>query len=108
MCASPLFGARSLGRRSLTRFAHGWCTLLWACKGAAADAHALGAGSARVPATGFKSMRTPVTITRASEMRLPSAHTCANQLVLSEYTDKELLRQHIQEVLQQPAAFHFR
>lgn len=53
-------------------------------------------------------MRTPVTITRASEMRLPSAHTCANQLVLSEYTDKELLRQHIQEVLQQPAAFHFR
>jgi HECT-domain (ubiquitin-transferase) len=66
------------------------------------------AGSSRVPATGFKGMRTPLTISRAGEMRMPSSHTCANQLVLSEYPDKEMLRQHLHDVLRQPAGFHFR
>ena len=66
------------------------------------------AGSSRAPATGFKGMRTPLTITRAGEERLPSSHTCANQLVLSEYKDQELLRKHLHDVLKQPAGFHFR
>ena len=66
------------------------------------------AGSPRVPATGFKAMRTPLLISRAGEMRMPSAHTCANQLVLSQYSDKASLRQHLQEALKQPTGFHFR
>ena len=53
-------------------------------------------------------MRTPLTISRAGEARMPSSHTCANQLVLSEYTDKALLQQQVHECLEQPAGFHFR
>jgi hypothetical protein len=53
-------------------------------------------------------MRSPLVITKASESRMPSAHTCANQLVLSQYTDKSTMRQHIYTALKQPAAFHFR
>lgn len=61
-----------------------------------------------MPAIGFKGLRTPFTLARAGEMRLPSAHTCANQLVLSEYPDKEALLRHLVEALRQPAAFQFR
>lgn len=64
-------------------------------------------GASVVPAIGFKGFRSPLTISKASEERLPSSHTCANQLVLSEYKDKDLLKKHILEVLEQPSGFQF-
>lgn len=64
------------------------------------------AGSPRAPAAGLAAMRPPLLISRASTMRLPSAHTCASQLVLSRYDSKDALQQHVELVLAQPAAFH--
>jgi hypothetical protein len=65
------------------------------------------AGSAVVPAIGFKGFRPPLVISKASEERLPSSHTCANQLVLSVYKDRELLKKHLTEALTQPSGFQF-
>lgn len=66
------------------------------------------AGSSVVPAIGFKGLRPQLAIVKASEERLPSSHTCVNQLVLYDYKDKERLKNHVEEALEQPSSFQFR
>lgn len=50
-------------------------------------------GSDRVPVGGMSEMTFKVTKTNADIGNLPEAHTCFNQLVLPQYTSKEILKE---------------
>eukprot|EP00808_Paulinella_micropora_P000668 g45357.t1 len=68
-------------------------------------------GNARIPAEGFKSLRPPFTVrVGAAEVeRLPTSHTCSNELDLPRYPSKEILQQRLSKViaLNEDAGFGF-
>jgi len=65
-------------------------------------------GSTRVPAGGFANLRPKFNISVEGEpLRLPSSHTCMNQLVLPPYTQREQLETMLNKALEYNSGFGF-
>ncbi|CAK0839186.1 unnamed protein product [Prorocentrum cordatum] len=66
-------------------------------------------GSSRIPPGGFRDMspqfQVQVLATDENQDRLPSAHTCFNQLDLPRYSSRELLAEKLALAISQPARF---
>lgn len=52
-------------------------------------------GSDRSPLRGLKQLNFEITSTALDDMRIPSAHTCFNSLILPRYSSKDILRKKI-------------
>lgn len=59
-------------------------------------------GSSKVPAAGFAALTPPFTIssTGSDDARLPSSHTCYNQLEIPQYSTAEILRDKLLRALE--------
>lgn len=66
-------------------------------------------GSSRLPAGGFQDLSPKFVIEVAGDdcEHLPHAHTCVNQLILSQYTSKEQLKEKLLIALKQGEGFGF-
>jgi len=72
-------------------------------------------GSAKVPVDGFKSLQgmrgiqkfTVVKVVTSDYLRLPSGHTCFNQLDLPEYPAKEIMHERLLTAIKETKGFGF-
>jgi E3 ubiquitin-protein ligase HECTD2 len=63
-------------------------------------------GSDRIPATGTARMRFQITCGGTDCDRLPTAHTCFNQLILFRYTSAEKLKWMIELAITESQGFY--
>jgi hypothetical protein len=64
-------------------------------------------GSDRVPVNGLKAMKFYIIKDQenASDQKLPTSHTCFNQLVFPEYSTKDILREKLQHAVDNSTGF---
>lgn len=64
-------------------------------------------GSDRAPVNGLKSMKFYIVQDdeNVSDQKLPSAHTCFNQLVIPNYSTKEILREKLTTAIENATGF---
>ena len=62
-------------------------------------------GSDRAPVNGLKSLKFYIIKDGQDDKRLPSSHTCFNQLLLPHYSRKEILRERLQVAVENSTGF---
>jgi ubiquitin-protein ligase E3 A len=63
-------------------------------------------GSDRAPVNGLKAMKFFIVKDEVDDdMKLPSSHTCFNQLVLPNYSSKDILRQKLMMAIDNSTGF---
>ena len=62
-------------------------------------------GSDRAPVNGLKSLKFYIIKDGEDDQRLPSSHTCFNQLLIPQYTRKEVLRERLQTAVDNATGF---
>ena len=62
-------------------------------------------GSDRAPVSGLKSMKFYIVMEGEDDARLPSSHTCFNQLVIPKYTSKDVLRKNLETAIENSTGF---
>ena len=64
-------------------------------------------GSDRAPVNGLKSMKFYIVRDdeNASDLKLPSSHTCFNQLLLPHYSTKDILRAKLEQAIANSTGF---
>jgi hypothetical protein len=62
-------------------------------------------GSDRAPVNGLKSMKFYLVMEGEDDKRLPSSHTCFNQLLMPKYTSKDVLRKNLEEAINNATGF---
>lgn len=68
---------------------------------------AFATGSDRAPVNGLKSMKFFLIkdVEGASDAKLPTSHTCFNQLLVPEYSSKEILRAKLEQAIENSTGF---
>ena len=62
-------------------------------------------GSDRAPINGLKSLKFWIIKDGQDDQRLPSSHTCFNQLLIPQYSRKEILRERLQTAVENATGF---
>lgn len=62
-------------------------------------------GSDRAPINGLKSLKFYIIKDGQDDQRLPSSHTCFNQLLIPQYSRKEILRERLQTAVENATGF---
>ena len=62
-------------------------------------------GSDRAPVNGLKSLKFYIIKDGQDDQRLPSSHTCFNQLVIPQYSRNEILRERLQTAVENATGF---
>lgn len=62
-------------------------------------------GSDRAPVNGLKSMKFYIIMEGEDDNRLPTSHTCFNQLLIPKYTTKDVLRKQLEYCLDHATGF---
>lgn len=62
-------------------------------------------GSDRAPVNGLKALKFYIIKDGEDDQRLPSSHTCFNQLLIPQYTRKEVLREKLQTAVDNATGF---
>jgi hypothetical protein len=65
-------------------------------------------GSDRAPVNGLRSMKFYIikdTEKDVSDLKLPTSHTCFNQLLIPEYSSKEILRNKLSVAIENATGF---
>lgn len=62
-------------------------------------------GSDRAPLRGLETLNFTITATGLDDNRIPSAHTCFNDVILPRYSSKEIMRQKILQALEHKEGF---
>ena len=62
-------------------------------------------GSDRAPVNGLKSMKFYLVMEGEDDSRLPTSHTCFNQLLIPKYTSKDVLRKNLEFCLEHTTGF---
>ena len=62
-------------------------------------------GSDRAPVNGLKSLKFYIIKDGQDDQRLPSSHTCFNQLLIPQYSRKEILRERLQTAVENATGF---
>lgn len=65
-------------------------------------------GTDRIPATGIQTMKFKITCIGDDCEKLPSSHTCFNQLSLYRYRDKEKMEAKLRKAIDWSSGFHVR
>lgn len=70
---------------------------------------AFSTGSSRVPAGGFAALqpRFKLTIQGRGDAQLPHSHTCANQLVVPQYSSKAVLKSKLETICRHGFGFGY-
>ena len=66
---------------------------------------AFATGSDRAPVNGLKSLKFFVVQDGEDDQRLPSSHTCFNQLLIPKYSTKDILRERLQTAIENSTGF---
>ena len=66
---------------------------------------AFSTGSDRAPVAGLKSLKFYIIQDGEDDERLPSSHTCFNQLLIPKYSTKEILRERLQTAIENSTGF---
>lgn len=61
--------------------------------------------SDRAPVNGLKTMKFVLVLEGEGDGRLPSSHTCFNQLHIPQYSCKDVLRRNLEMVIENPTGF---
>ena len=62
-------------------------------------------GSDRAPVNGLKSLKFYIIQDGEDDQRLPSSHTCFNQLLIPKYSSKDILRERLQTAVENSTGF---
>lgn len=62
-------------------------------------------GSDRAPVNGLKSLKFVIVQDGEDDQRLPSSHTCFNQLLIPKYSSQDILRKHLETAIQNATGF---
>ena len=62
-------------------------------------------GSDRAPVNGLKTMKFVLVLEGEGDGRLPSSHTCYNQLHIPQYSSKDVLRRNLEMAIENPTGF---
>lgn len=62
-------------------------------------------GSDRSPLRGLETLNFTLTATGLDDNRIPSAHTCFNDVILPKYSSKEIMRQKLLQALEHKEGF---
>ena len=62
-------------------------------------------GSDRAPVTGLKAMKFVLVLEGEGDGRLPTSHTCFNQLHIPQYSSIDVLRKNLEMVIENPTGF---
>ena len=62
-------------------------------------------GSDRSPLRGLSQLNFTITATGQDDERIPSAHTCFNDLILPKYTSKDVMRNKLLQALEHNEGF---
>ena len=62
-------------------------------------------GSDRAPINGLKSMKFYIVQEGEDDKRLPSSHTCFNQLLIPKYTSQDVLRKNLETAIENSEGF---
>jgi len=66
---------------------------------------AFATGSDRAPVAGLKSLKFYIIMDGEDDARLPTSHTCFNQLLIPKYSTKEILKERLQTALENSTGF---
>jgi len=66
---------------------------------------AFATGSDRAPVNGLKSLKFYVIQEGEDDTRLPSSHTCFNQLLIPKYSSKQILRERLETAVENSTGF---
>lgn len=66
---------------------------------------AFSTGSDRAPVNGLKSLKFYIVMEGEEDGRLPTSHTCFNQLLIPKYTTKDVLRKNLEQAIDNATGF---
>ena len=66
---------------------------------------AFATGSDRAPVNGLKSLKFYIIQDGEDDKRLPTSHTCFNQLLIPKYSSKDILRERLQTAVENSTGF---
>ena len=66
---------------------------------------AFATGSDRAPVNGLKSLKFYIIMDEENDQKLPTSHTCFNQLLIPKYSSKDVLRERLQTAVENSTGF---